>query len=58
MIGKKAIFRTKFECDKKYNGKKCKIIDYIKYKDEVMYLIEFKDKKQLRVYAEELLVFI
>lgn len=56
MIGKKAIFSTKFACDEKYNGKKCKIVDYVKYRNEIMYLIEFKDKKQLRVYDTELIV--
>ena len=54
MIGKKAIFSTKFACDEKYNGKKCKIIDYIEYRDDIMYIIEFEDKKQLKVYKEEL----
>lgn len=56
MIGRKAIFKTKFTCNEKYNGKKCKIVDYIEYKDEIMYIIEFKDKKQLKVYDTELIV--
>lgn len=53
MIGKKAIFKTKFDCDKKYNNKECKIIDYL---DNGMYLIEFKDKKRLKVYDTEIVV--
>lgn len=56
MIGKKARFETKFAKDKKYNGKICKIIDYVSYRDEVMYLVEFKDKKRLKVYDTELII--
>ena len=56
MIGKKAIFNTKFVCDEKYNGKICKIIDYVKYNTDIMYIIEFKDKKRLKVYDTELIV--
>lgn len=58
MIGKKAIFNTKFSCDEKYNGKQCKIIDYIKYRNDVMYLVEFKNKEKLKVYAEELTILL
>ena len=46
MIGKKAIFNTKFACDDKYNGKICKIIAVLKYRTETRYLIEFEDKKE------------
>ena len=56
MIGKKAIFKTKFAEDEKYNGKICKIIDYVKYNTDIMYIIEFKDKKRLRVYDTEIIV--
>lgn len=56
MIGKKARFETKFAKDEKYNGKICKIIDYVSYRDEVMYLVEFKDKKRLKVYDTELII--
>ena len=56
MIGKKARFETKFACNDKYNGKICKIIDYITYRNEIMYLVEFKDKTRLKVYDTELIV--
>jgi hypothetical protein len=56
MIGKKARFETKFAKDEKYNGKICKIIDIVSYRDEVMYIIEFKDKKRLKVYDTELII--
>jgi len=54
MIGKKAIFNTKFACDDKYNGKICKIIAVLKYRTETRYLIEFEDKKRIEVYDNEL----
>ena len=54
MIGKKAIFNTKFVEDEKYNGKICKIIAVIKYRTETRYLIEFEDKKRIEVYDNEL----
>lgn len=56
MIGKKAIFNTKFSCEEKYNRKICKIIDCIIYRTETRYLVEFKDKKRLEVYANELTI--
>ena len=56
MIGKKAVFSTKFSCDEKYNGETCKIIDYIEYRNEIMYLVEFKGKKRLKVYGNELTI--
>lgn len=54
MIGKKAIFNTKFVEDEKYNGKICKIIAVLKYRTETRYLIEFEDKKRIEVYDNEL----
>lgn len=48
---KKAIFKTKFESDYKRNGEIVKVLEYV---GNDMYLIEFKDKKQLKVYDTEL----
>ena len=47
----KAIFNTKFAADEDRNGE---IVKIIKYLGNSMYLIEFKDKKQLKVYDTEL----
>lgn len=50
----KAIFKTKFAQDMKRNGQVVKVLDYI---GNNMYLIEFKDKKRLKVYDNELIFF-
>lgn len=54
MIGQYAIFNTKFACDEKYNGKKCKIIAINKYRDEIRYVVEFKDKKRIEAFGNEI----
>ena len=51
---KKAIFKTKFAEDYDRNGQEVKVLNYVGHN---MYLIEFKDGKQLTVYDTEL-VFI
>lgn len=50
----RAIFKTKFADDCGRNGEEVKVL---KYAGHNMYLIEFKDGKQLTVYDTEL-VFI
>lgn len=47
----KAVFNTKFASDMDRNGQ---VVKVLKYLGNDMYLIEFKDKKQLRVYDNEL----
>lgn len=46
------IFKTKFASDMKLNGQKVKVIDYL---GNNMYEIEFKNKKRLKVYDNELI---
>ena len=47
----KAIFNTKFVSDMDKNGE---IVTILKYIGNDMYLIEFNDKTQLKVYDNEL----
>lgn len=56
MIGKKAIFYTKFTCDEKYNGKKCIVVAVNKYRDEIRYVVEFKDKKRIEAFDNEIML--
>ena len=48
----KAIFKTKFATDMNRNNQIVKVIEYL---GNDMYLIEFKDKKRLKVYDNELI---
>ena len=48
----KAIFNTKFVEDENKNGQIVKVLEYI---GSGMYLIQFKNKEQLRVYDNELI---
>ena len=48
----KAIFNTKFASDIKKNGQIVKVLDYV---GNDMYLIEFRNGKQLEVYGNELI---